>query len=52
MIRIAFGFVAAVVALVSVSCCCTGESKAPPLPALPKFQEIEAAPAPQVHYEK
>jgi hypothetical protein len=54
MIRILFGTMAAVVALVSASCCCTGESGAPPLPPAPQFQEIQAAPAPapQVHYEK
>jgi len=56
MIRIVFGAMAAVAALISASCCCTSEGKAPPLPPLPKFQEIQPAPAeappPVVHHEK
>jgi len=37
-------------ALVSVSCCCTGEPKAKPLRPLPQFQEVPAAP--EVIYSK
>lgn len=37
-------------ALLSVSCCCTGEPKAKPLRPLPAFKEIEAAP--EVNYAK
>ncbi|QJE97031.1 hypothetical protein [Luteolibacter luteus] len=36
-------------ALISVSCCCTGEPKAAPLRPLPQFQEVQAA---QVEYSK
>jgi hypothetical protein len=56
MIRILFALSAAAIALVSSSCCCTGESEAPKLPAVPQFQEIEtstpAPPPPPVRYEK
>jgi len=37
-------------ALVSASCCCTGEPKANPLRPLPKFQEVPAAP--EIDYAK
>jgi hypothetical protein len=56
MTRILLALCASVIALNSVSCCCTGESEAPPLRPLTKFNEIETttpAPAPvQVHAEK
>ncbi len=54
MIRILIASCASAIALISVSCCCTGESSAPPLRPLPKFHEIEiATPAPvEVHAEK
>jgi hypothetical protein len=37
-------------ALVSASCCCTGEPKAKPLRPLPQFQEVPTAP--EVDYAK
>lgn len=54
MIRILSAIVASVFALLSASCCCTGEAKPPGLRPLPQFQEIQSAPAPapEVHYEK
>jgi len=54
MIRILLALCASAFALTAVSCCCTGESEAPRLRPLPKFKEIEAAPAPQpiVRHEK
>jgi len=56
MIRSLLALCASAIALISVSCCCTGESSAPPLRPLPKFHEIETvtpAPVPvQVHAEK
>ncbi len=50
MIRILTALVASVFALLSVSCCCTGEPKAPGLRPLPQFQEIQTTPGPQVDY--
>jgi hypothetical protein len=44
MIRILTAFVATASALLTVSCCCTGEPKTPKLRKLPKFQEIQSAP--------
>jgi hypothetical protein len=54
MIRILSAIAASVFALLSASCCCTGEAKPPGLRPLPQFQEIESAqaPAPEVRYEK
>jgi hypothetical protein len=52
MIRIVTALVASVFALLSASCCCTGEPKAPGLRPLPQFQEIQTAPEPEVHYSK
>jgi len=57
MIRTLFALCASAIALISVSCCCTGESAAPKLRPLPKFREIEAAPQvapapPVVRHEK
>lgn len=54
MIRIATALVASVFALLTASCCCTGEAKPPKLRPLPQFQEIQPAqaPAPEVRYEK
>jgi hypothetical protein len=45
MTRILTALVASVFALLTAACCCTGEAKPPGLRAMPKFQEIEAAPA-------
>lgn len=51
MIRIITALVAAIFALLSVSCvCCTGEAKAPGLRSLPHFKEIETTH--EVHYSK
>jgi len=52
MTRILTALVASVFALLTAACCCTGEAKPPGLRAMPKFQEIEAAPAaePQVDF--
>jgi len=47
MIRILTTFAAAAFALVTASCCCTSDAKPPGLRALPKFQEIEPAQAPE-----
>ena len=52
MIRILSALVASVFTLLAVSCCCTSDSKPPRLRHLPRFQEIPAAPAPEVHYSK
>lgn len=52
MIRILSALVVSAFALITTSCCCTGEAKAPGLRPLPQFQEIQAAPAPEVLYEK
>ena len=56
MIRALSATAACAIALVSASCCCTGESKPPRLRALPKFQEIQPATtpaeAPVVRHEK
>lgn len=52
MIRILSAIVASVFALLAASCCCTGEAKPPGLRPLPQFQEIQSAPAPEVHAEK
>ena len=54
MIRILSALVASVFALLAASCCCTGEAKAPRLRPLPRFQEIQPAPAPapEVRYTK
>lgn len=53
MIRIISALAASAIALLSASCCCTGEAKPPGLRPLPQFQEIQTAPAPaEVRYEK
>jgi hypothetical protein len=52
MIRILSAIVASSFALLSASCCCTGEAKPPGLRPLPQFQEIQAAQEPEVRYEK
>jgi len=52
MIRIVTALVASAFALISASCCCTGEPKAPGLRPAPSFQEIQTAPAPEVNYSK
>jgi hypothetical protein len=46
MIRIASALVVATFAILTASCCCTGEPKPPALRPLTKFQEIPAAEAP------
>ena len=51
MIRILTALIASVFALLAASCCCTGETKAPGLRALPQFQEIQSS-APEVNYSK
>jgi hypothetical protein len=50
MTRFLLALFVAVGALQLVSCCCTGEPKAPKLRPLPQFQEMPAAP--EVIYEK
>lgn len=52
MIRTFLLLSASLVALVSASCCCTGEPKAPKLSKLPKFQEVPAAPQYEVEPTK
>lgn len=53
MIRLIAAIAVAASALLSASCCCTGEPKAPKLRPLPHFQEIETTDAPaEVRYEK
>ncbi len=54
MIRIISALVVFVFAMLSASCCCTGEAKPPGLRPLPQFKEIGAAqaPAPEIHHEK
>ena len=54
MIRILSALVASAFVLVSASCCCTGEPKAPRLRKLPEFQEIETTTttATEVEYSK
>lgn len=46
MIRLIAALCATAFALLSASCCCTSEPKAPGLRSLPAFQEIPAAQAP------
>jgi hypothetical protein len=51
MTRIVFALAAVATALVSASCCCTGEAEAPKLKPLPQFQEIPTQSAPaEVEY--
>ncbi len=50
MIRATAALCVSVFALLAASCCCTSETKAPPLRKLPHFQEVPAAP--EVHYAK
>ena len=53
MIRIISALVTSVFAFLAVSCgCCTSDVKPPGLRPLPQFQEIQAAPAHDVIYEK
>ncbi len=52
MIRTLSALVVSVFALLAASCCCTSEVKPPGLRPLPRFQEIQTAPAPEVHYAK
>ncbi|HEY1122423.1 MAG TPA: hypothetical protein VGE67_12515 [Haloferula sp.] len=52
MIRIVTALVASAFALISASCCCTGEPKAPGLRPLPQFQEIQTTTEQEVHYSK
>ncbi|GAA5478665.1 hypothetical protein [Haloferula helveola] len=48
MIRFLAALSASAIALISASCCCTGEPAAPALRELPQFQEMPAA----VEYSK
>lgn len=50
MIRAIAVLCASAFAFLAASCCCTSETKAPPLRKLPHFQEVPAAP--EVHYAK
>ncbi|MEO5715326.1 MAG: hypothetical protein ABIT37_17745 [Luteolibacter sp.] len=50
MIRILTALVASVFALLSASCCCTGEPQAPGLRPLPQFQEIQSTTTTTVDY--
>ncbi len=50
IIRILAAACASAFALISASCCCTGEPEAPELRPLPQFQEMPAAP--EVEYTK
>ncbi|MGA0845696.1 MAG: hypothetical protein ACO3RV_04080 [Luteolibacter sp.] len=42
MTRIILFLTAGAAAILTASCCCTSDTKAPGLPRLPKFQEIKA----------
>ncbi|WP_338288413.1 hypothetical protein [Luteolibacter sp. LG18] len=48
MIRILLVSGASLVALLSASCCCTSQPKAPKLRPVPHFQELPAAPQQEV----
>jgi len=50
MIRILSALTASAFAMLAASCCCTSDTRAPGLRPLPQFQELPAAPAPQVEY--
>ncbi len=50
MFRVIASLCLSAFALISASCCCTGEPKAPPLRPLPQFQEVPTAP--EVDYAK
>jgi hypothetical protein len=52
MIRILSALTASAFAMLAASCCCTSDTRAPGLRPLPQFQELPAAPAPEVHYSK
>jgi hypothetical protein len=52
MFRIFTALITSALSFLAVSCCCTGEPKTPGLRPLPQFQEIQSAPAPEVHYSK
>jgi hypothetical protein len=55
MIRIFTALVASAFALLTASCCCTGEAKPPGLRPLPHFQEIQTTTTtvtPEVRYTK
>ncbi len=52
MFRILPATLASAIALISVSCCCTGEPKAPGLRPLPNFRQIETTSEVEVHYTK
>lgn len=51
MIRLTLATLASAFALISASCCCTSEPKAPGLRPAPVFQEIQET-APEVHATK
>ncbi len=50
MLRVIAALAVSTFALLSASCCCTGEQAANPLRPLPQFQEVPAAP--EVDYAK
>jgi hypothetical protein len=50
MFRVIAALSVSAFALLSASCCCTGEPEANPLRPLPQFQEVPAAP--EVDYAK
>lgn len=50
MFRVIAALAVSAFALLSASCCCTGEHKANPLRPLPQFQEVPAAP--EIDYAK
>ncbi|MEX1049031.1 MAG: hypothetical protein WED15_05865 [Akkermansiaceae bacterium] len=54
MIRILIAAVVSACALITASCCCTGEVKPPGLRPLPQFQEIETTTTttPEVRHTK
>jgi hypothetical protein len=52
MIRSVTALAVSAIALISASCCCTGEPEAPPLRPLPQFQEIQTTHSQEVIYTK
>jgi len=49
MIRILSALTISAFAMLAASCCCTSDTRPPGLRPLPQFQELPAAPAPEVH---
>jgi hypothetical protein len=50
MFRVLAALAVSAFALLSASCCCTGEPEANPLRPIPQFQEVPAAP--EINYSK